>query len=558
MSDVSGNHVVNVSRRMSNYARQSPDQMAVVEPAGRDASGQYRYRQMSYAELDEDSNRLASGLRDMGVTPCTRLVLLVRPGIDFVSLVFALFKVGATTVLIDPGMGRRNLLRCLAETEPEGFVAIPQAHAVRVAMRHRFPKSRFHITVGRRWFWGGATIEQLRERGSPAPMELTSHADDPAAIIFTTGSTGVPKGVLYCHGNFDQQVVQIQQHYDIQPGALDLAAFPLFGLFNSGMGVTTIVPDMDATRPADADPTKIIAAIDDWNITQSFASPALWHRLGRYCEKNNVQLSTLKRVFSAGAPVPGHVLARLKSALPRDAEIFTPYGATEALPVASISASEVLGETQSHTDRGAGVCVGMRFSGIAWKVIEIVDGPIGSLDEAHPVPAGQIGELIVSGPVVTRQYVTRLEANALGKIKDGRRLWHRMGDVGYLDETDRFWFCGRMAHRVRTAEGTLFTIPCEAIFNTHADVYRTALVGVGSADRRRPVLVVEPLPERYPSDEADRERLVAELRELGQRYSHTRSIGDFLIRRSMPVDIRHNAKIFREKLAPWAARSLGV
>ncbi len=246
--------IVNVAARMTEYARESPHQIAVAETAGRDATGKYRYRQVTYGQLEEDSNRLASGLQQLGVEPGTRMVLLVRPGIDFISLVFALFKVGAVVVLVDPGMGRKNLVRCLADTRPEGFIAVPQVHAVRTLLRRRFPKSRIHVTAGRRWFWGGVTLEQLRGTGSPQPLELVRGGSDPAAIIFTTGSTGVPKGVLYCHSNFDQQVAQIQQRYGIEPGTVDLAAFPLFGLFNNGMGATTIVPDMDATRPASVDP----------------------------------------------------------------------------------------------------------------------------------------------------------------------------------------------------------------------------------------------------------------------------------------------------------------
>ncbi len=557
MNVATPSRLVNVAARMAEYARQAPDQVAVVQPAGRDAAGKYRYRTLSYAQLDQDSNRLASGLEHLGVRPGTRLVLLVKPGIDFVSLVFALFKAGAVVVLVDPGMGRKNLVRCLADTQPEGFIAVPAVHAVRAVLRHRFPRSRFHVTAGRRWGWGGVTLEQLRQSGSPEGRAIPCSGQDPAAIIFTTGSTGVPKGVLYCHAHFDYQVEQIQTEYGIEPGTVDVAAFPLFGLFNSGMGATTVVPDMDATRPARADPEKFLAVASDWQATQSFASPALWHHVGRYCRRHAVRMSTFRRLFSAGAPVPGQVLASLRAALPEDAEIHTPYGATEALPVATIEAQEVLQRTQSQTDAGAGVCVGRRFSGIRWRVIEMVDGPLPTLDDASPLPAGQIGELIVTGPVVTRQYVTRPEANALGKIADGQQVWHRMGDVGYLDDEDRFWFCGRMAHRVRTAAGPLFTIPSEAVFNTHPAVYRSALVGVGPADHQRPVLVVEPLAEHFPRTRAARAQLLADLRQIGQQHPHTAGIRDFLLRRALPVDIRHNAKIFREQLTPWAAARLG-
>jgi acyl-CoA synthetase (AMP-forming)/AMP-acid ligase II len=202
------------------------------------------------------------------------------------------------------------------------------------------------------------------------------------------------------------------------------------------------------------------------------------------------------------------------------------------------------------------VCVGRNFPQIEWKILRIVDGPITTLADAEALPLGEIGELIVAGPVVTREYVTRIEANRLAKIADGARLWHRMGDVGYFDSDGRFWYCGRMAHRVFTAAGPLYTEQCEAIFNNHDAIYRSALVGVGTPGAARPVIVCEPWPGRMPRTVAGRRRLIAELLALGQGSPRTDSIHDCLLHPSLPVDIRHNAKIFRERLAPWAARRL--
>jgi acyl-CoA synthetase (AMP-forming)/AMP-acid ligase II len=515
----------------------------------------------------------------MGVRPGTRLVLMVPPSIDFISLVFAMFKAGVISVLIDPGMGRRNLIRCLADSEPEGFIGIPLAQAVRTVLRRRFPKAVHNVTVGRRWFWGGRTIAQLRARQlndgfRPAPTK----SDDPAAIIFTTGSTGPPKGVLYRHGNFNRQADEIRDFYHIQPGEIDLPGFPLFALFNCAMGVSTVIPDMDPTRPAKVDPRNIIEAVRDWNVTQAFGSPALWNVVGRYCEANQIVLPTLKRVLSAGAPVPPHVLKRMKAAIPPDGDVHTPYGATEALPVASIAASEVLAETAAKSATGAGTCVGRHFPGIEWRVIRISDEPITTIADAEILPPGEIGELIVRGPVVTSEYVTRTDCNPLHKIADGSTFWHRMGDVGWLEvvgqasslptnygrqdacptESTRFWFCGRKSHRVITAAGTLYTIPCEAIFNQHPHIYRSALVGVGPPGQQRPVIIAEPWPEHRPKMKPRHDELLAALAAMAQQHPHTSAIHDIFLLDALPVDIRHNAKIFREQLAVWAAKKLGV
>jgi olefin beta-lactone synthetase len=542
--------LVNVGLRLWATAAANPNGVAVAMPRGRDASGKRIYESVTFRELDNDSNLLADGLMAMGVRPGMRLVLMVPPSVDFISLVFAMFKAGVVTVLIDPGMGRRNLIRCLAESEPEGFVGIPLAQAVRTLLQRRFSKARYNVTLGRRWFWGGRTLAELRARRlSEGFRPFMTTADDPAAIIFTTGSTGPPKGVLYSHRNFDQQASEICDFYGIQPGEIDLPGFPLFALFNCAMGVTTVIPDMDPTRPAHVDPKKIVEAVKDWNVTQAFGSPALWNVVGRYCEVHQIKLPTLKRVLSAGAPVPVHVLKRMKAAIAEGGDVHTPYGATEALPVASIAASEVLAETAGKTAAGAGTCVGRHFPGIQWKVIRITDDPIATIDKAEELPPGEIGELIVRGPVVTTEYVTRTDCNPLHKILDGDGFWHRMGDVGYL-EGDRFWFCGRKSHRVITERGTLFTIPCEAIFNHHPWIYRSALVGAGPRGAQVPVVFLEAWPEHRTSASRNARQLKAELRAMAQRHRHTAQIDEFIVvEPSLPVDIRHNAKIFREKLA---------
>lgn len=552
----SGPQIVNVGLRLTEMARERPHQVAVVQPLKHDAQGKRAYRSLSFRELDDDSLRIAAGLHQYGVRPGMRLVLLVRPSIDFISLVFALFKAGVVTVLVDPGLGKRNMLQCLEEVRPDGFVAIPLAHAVRTLMKHRFPNSRFNVTVGKRWFWGGKTLDQIRAAASADYQPAATTVDDPAAIIFTTGSTGPSKGVLYRHGNFSRQVDEIRDAYDIEPGEVDLPGFPLFALFNAAMGVTTVIPDMDFTRPAQANPEHILEAARDWNVTQAFGSPALWNTVGKHCESTGATMPTLKRVLSAGAPVPPHVMRRMKQAIHPEGRIHTPYGATEALPVATTSDEAVLGETAAKTARGAGTCVGYSFPGIEWKVIRIDDGPLPSIEDVEELPRGEIGELMVRGPVVTREYVTRVDANPLHKVQDGARFWHRMGDVGYLDESGRFWYCGRKSHRVRAAAGTLYTDPCEALFNQHPRVYRSALVGVGTPPNQRPVIIVETWPDQPCRTPEEQKQLVLELLETGSSHPMTAGILDILIHPSLPVDIRHNAKIFREKLAVWAAQQL--
>jgi olefin beta-lactone synthetase len=551
---------LNIADRLRASANAAPHQRAVVFPESRDRQGRVAWTHLTFMELDREVDRIAHGLIAMGVKPGHRLVLMVRPSLEFIALTFGIFRTGAVCTLIDPGMGRTNIFACLDEVEPDGFVAIPAVHAIRKLMMRRFRHARFNVIVGRTLLrLGCRRYSELLLAGDESSGRLPqTSATDPAAIIFTSGSTGPPKGVLYEHGMFDAQVDLIRERFSIETGEIDLPGFPLFALFNLAMQVTTVIPEMDPTRPAHVDPKKILEAITAHGITQAFGSPALWNRVGRHCQENGIQLPTLRRVLSAGAPVPNHVLRRMLGALADAADVFTPYGATECLPVAAIGGREVIGQTATETSRGSGTCVGRVFDRMTVRIIKVNFEPIETIDLAEPLPDGEIGEIIVRGPVATREYFRRPDATRLAKISDGNGYWHRMGDVGYVDSQKRLWFCGRKAHIVWTSDGPMYSVCCEEIFNNHASLYRSALVGVGPPGQQTPVIVAEPEPGLFPATPSAAGALKAELLAIAAGHELTQSIRHVLFHRSLPVDTRHNVKIKREQLALWASTRTGT
>ena len=551
MSEVS----CNIAAALPRLAAERPDQPAIRCPGRRAPGGGTAAYDvvLDYRALDARSDAIAAGLARHGIGRGVRTVVMVRPSPEFFLLMFALFKAGAVPVLVDPGIDRRALRQCLDEARAEAFVGIPLAHAARLLLGWARSARRL-VTVGRRWGWGGTTLARVERDGAGAGPQLADTApDEVAAIVFTSGSTGVPKGVVYRHRHFVAQIELMRRAFGIEPGGVDLPTFPPFALFDPALGLTSVIPDMDPTRPANADPVRLHDAIARFGVTQLFGSPALM----RVLADHGAPLPGVRRATSAGAPVPPEVVEKIRALLPADAQFWTPYGATECLPVAVIEGRELQG-TRAATEAGAGTCVGRPVPPNEVRIIAIDDAPIADWSGARELPPGEVGEITVAGPTATDSYFNREAATRAAKIAertaDGSvRTVHRMGDVGYFDAQGRLWFCGRKTQRVEAADGPLYTEQVEPVFNAHPQVRRTALVGVGARGAQRPVLCVE-LGEDVPA--AEFPRIEAELRALGARHRHTARIERFLRHPRFPVDIRHNAKIGRETLAAWAAASL--
>jgi acyl-coenzyme A synthetase/AMP-(fatty) acid ligase len=489
---------------------------------------------------------------------------------------------------------------CLAQARPEIFIGTTKAQLAQWLLGWGKETVRFHVSVGGPWH-RGLSLEDLRRlapstkapvgafvaRCAAAPStkapsssssrpESSSAAADVAAIVFTSGSTGPAKGVVYRHRHFFSMWRALKEAIVDPACRFDLPTFPLFALFDPALGLTTVLPAMDFTRPAQVDPLEIIEPLRLFGVEMMFGSPALLNTVGRYAEAHPdlPVLSSLKTVVSAGAPVPGDVIRRFRRLLPQDARVLTPYGATECLPVAILDDGVILGETQAKTDCGLGVCVGPEAPGVHVRVIAITDGPLPRLSDATVITGTGplcLGEFVVGGDRVTDRYLVAdggVDHNPGAKIVDDSadmaagagNVLHRMGDVGYRDDEGRLWYCGRKSHRVQLADRMLLTEMVEGRFNTHPEVRRTALVGVialrsSAGDGTvEPVLCVE-LERGVSRSVAPRVR--QELLAIAAAHDDTAVIQTILFHPAFPTDIRHNSKIFRERLRVWAAGRTG-
>ena len=543
----------NIASYLPEMAANQAETLAVVMQTDGDDSPRYTYR-----ELNEVSDVLARGLQEIGIVKGTRTVLMVTPGLDFFALAFALFKLGAVMIAVDPGMGVKNLGTCLQEAEAEAFIGVRRAHMARILYGWAKTSLKINVVVEARLFFGTlmTDLHELKRLGAGSEKVAMNEVDaeDAAAILFTSGSTGVPKGVCYTHANFSAQLGALKKLYEIQPGEIDLATFPLFALFAPALGMTSIIPDMDFTRPGEVNAESIIHAIEKYEATTMFGSPALLNRVGRWGVERGKRLPRLKRVISAGAPVSAAVIQRFSRLLEKDIEIFTPYGATEALPVASIGGKEVMQQTGRLTGEGRGVCVGLPVPGIDLKIVAITDEAIENWGSVNLLETNEVGEIAVKGAQVSEAYYNCPSSNELSKIKDADGgFYHRMGDLAYLDEQGRVWFCGRKSERVVIEKEIMYTTCCEGVFNTNVRVLRSALVKIHVESEVQPALCVE---LEADSQHTDQRVLIQELLDIAKSYKHTAMIKHILIHPAFPIDIRHNAKIGRAELGEWAEQQI--
>ncbi|HXH30272.1 MAG TPA: fatty acid CoA ligase family protein [Bacteriovoracaceae bacterium] len=533
---------MNIALRIRDVSRIFPQKKSVVFSQRR-PDGQYDYPSYTFCEFESRSNQMANKFAKLGIGPGTRTLLFVKPCLDFSVITFALFKVGAVPVLIDPGMGLASLLRSVEQVKPRALVSIGKVHWMRRVLRRAFRSVEINISLEQVYGNTHHLYQNLAgesEEFEPVEREET----DLSAILFTSGGTGSPKGVLYTHGILNAQTDALKSMFALSPGDTDLPGFPLFALFTLAMGMTSVIPDMDPTKPAACDPQKIVTNIQDSKATFVAGSPIIWERVGKYCLEQKIQLGSVKQVVMFGAPVRSEIHQMYQQILPHG-DTYTPYGATECLPVSLISGSEVLAGKQLLSLQGKGTCVGKAVPGVEIKILDVSDSPKTSLDEVAP---DMVGEIAVSGRQVTRGYFELEEETVKSKIAVDDILWHRMGDLGWLDGENNLWFLGRKAHRVETREGRFYPLEVEAVFNQHPEVRRSALVGIELAGEKQLGVVIE---RRDQSSHMEK-KFLNELRELAMRTEATQKVSAIFLHSNFPVDVRHNIKIDRLKLSSWA------
>ena len=520
---------------------------AIAEP-GRD-----RARLTTFTELAERIDALAETLRRAGVGPGQRVALLVPPGLELTAAVYASWRAGAAIVVADTGLGWRRMAEALRSADPDHLVGVPAAVAAAAALR--IPGGRIVIGDRPRPVRRLLGASMTRSAGEEDRARLTvvcppetrtisggthsaSTANAEAAVLFTSGATGPPKGVVYRHSQLRAQLELVRTLCGITSDDRLVAAFAPFALYGPALGIAAAVPRMDVTRPGTLTADALADAAASVGATLVFASPAALRNVvataSRLTPDHRAALARIRLVLSAGAPVAVPLLRRVQQVLPA-AELHTPYGMTEVLPVTDIALPDL-----EQAGSGNGVCVGRALPGVRLGI-----SALDALGRAHgsPLPSVEVtGEICVSAAHVKDRY-DRLWATEQASSRDSG--WHRTGDVGHLDAAGRLWVEGRLAHVITSAEGPLTPVGAEQRIEAQALVTGAALIGIGPRGTQQPVAVVVSAASVRPGL-AD-EKLARVVRAASEI-----PLAAVLTVRSLPVDIRHAAKIDRSRLARWA------
>ena len=474
---------------------------------------------VTFSELDSRVATFAQALVQHGVEAGERVAVLVPPSIDLIALVYACWRIGAVTVIADRGLGLNGLGSAVKSSRVQHLVGIRSAVIAARTLRWAPRASLIDLKSLQK----SMQLEGLKQLGHPEPKD-----DAMAAILFTSGATGPAKGVRYTHRQLGAQRDILQRVYNITDADSFVAAFAPFALFGPALGITTGLADMDVTSPA----TLTAKALDDacraTQATMVFASPAALVNVLKTASSNVNSLHQVRLVMSAGAPVPIETLRQMTRLCPQ-AEMHTPYGMTEVLPVADLSL-----EQREAVGEGAGVCVGKPVNNCHVKIVA-VDGGVAEL------PRGETGEVVVSAPWMSLGYNRLWLTQQKARFASDGFTWHRTGDVGHLDSDGNLWIEGRVVHMIHTAQGSITPVPLETVCETISGVERAAAVGIGEPGIQQIVIVLE---TDQKNENVASAPLTAQVRQtLGQV-----DVVAVWETKKLPVDIRHNSKIDRTAL----------
>ncbi len=427
---------------------------------------------MSYRALDMASSRLAGLLAQRGVAPGDRVGVMLPNVPEFAVVYFGVLRAGAMVVPINPLLKEREVAFYLSDSGARMVFAWHGfAEAAEAGAREPGAESVFVMP---------GEFPRLLSAAQPAPGVVDRSPDDTAVILYTSGTTGTPKGAELTHSNLTSNVATVVSLHSFGEDDVLLGALPLFHSFGQtcsmnaavASGATlSLIPRFDAGRALDI--------IERDRVTVFQGVPTMYSALLHHPQRESFDVSTLRVCVSGGASLPAEVLRGFEEEF--GCKLLEGYGLSETSPVAS--------SNRPDRERRPG-SVGVPIDGVQMRIVDV---------NGADVPVGERGEIVIRGPNVMKGYWGRPDATA-DTIRDG---WFHTGDIGVMDEDGYFFIVDRIKDMIIRGGYNVYPREVEEVLYEHPAVREVAVVGVPHPELGEEVAAAVALKDGAAADEAE-------------------------------------------------------
>ncbi len=517
----------NLVSMLADFVKKTPDKPVLFYKEL--VKGKLTDRILTYRDLDNKSSLFARHFSGLGLKAGDNVVVMVPVSSELYITLLGLFKIGCAAVIIEPGFGLKAMNNCCSLTEPKGFIGISKAFILTIL-------SKTFRSIEVKSILGSSVIAPFTLKlnsiinSGVADYSIYNAGDDHDAIItFTSGSTGVPKGIRRTHGFLKTQMMVLSKELDFEKGDVEMTNLPVVVLNNMANGIATVLPYFKDYTLKSMDTKIIHSQIESCKVNRLTGSPFF---VDKIFAKDDPVLKKIKKVFTGGGLVEGKTAINIGRY--SEAVLKIIYGSTESEPIAVLRYEN----NDEMIDLGG---VGKPVESIEVLVIKVTGGRLDFIKEDKDqliLPANKIGEIIVKGCHVNRGYYKNEDAVLENKIIDKNNgLYHRTGDTGYFDDTGRLWITGRVSNLVYSDNEPVDLNKIEKSLKKCLYIKKAAVV---SFENNRVVVFVEKIQQ------CKNDVIISELESILKGMK----IDPYCIRiiKRIPLDKRHNTKIDYKRL----------
>ena len=417
-------------------------------------------RSITFGQLDERSNRAAQALAAAGVGAEDRVAFIEKNGAEFFEVTFGLAKLGAVNVAVNWRLAAPEMLQIIDDAKSTVVIVGPEFVPHIEAIEAQLDRVHTIVAIGGHDRWPSYD-DWVDAHAADDPGVHTS-GDDIAFQLYTSGTTGLPKGVMLTNDNFFKGVPGVAEQWRFTPDSVNLAMMPMFHIAGAGWGMVGLYFGCKNVVIRDIDPMAILKAIPEFGITNAFMVPAVIQFLLMTPGVEDTDFSTLRALVYGASPITDQVLVQGIERF--GCEFIQVYGLTET--TGAITQLDGVDHDPEHRPLLLRSC-GQPYP---WVEIRAVDAATG-----EDVAQGEVGELWTRSHQNMKGYWDNPEATAAAVTDDG---WFKTGDAGFLDGDGFVFLHDRVKDMIVTGGENVYPAEVENALMRHPAVADVAVIGV--------------------------------------------------------------------------------